>query len=85
MLEMWHQFARLVRKHRQESGLSQDALAEASGVHRTHISLIEREMRCPSLAVASRIAAALGVTLSELIAEAESLTRTASKVGGAVR
>ncbi len=64
-------FGNVVRKHRKESGLSQEALAEKASIHHTHVGLIERGERNASLDVAYRVARALGLTLSALIAEAE--------------
>jgi transcriptional regulator with XRE-family HTH domain len=43
------QFARNLRTHREKSGLSQEALAEACELHRTEISLLERCKRSPRL------------------------------------
>jgi transcriptional regulator with XRE-family HTH domain len=64
-------FGAVVRKHRQASGLSQEALAERANIHHTHVGLIERGERNASLNVAYRVARALGFSLSALIAEAE--------------
>jgi transcriptional regulator with XRE-family HTH domain len=51
--------------------LSQEALAEAAGVHRNYIGLVERGELAPTVEVAKRIAGALGSSLATLIAEAE--------------
>lgn len=64
-------FARLVRKRRQEKKFSQEKLAELAGIHPTHIGLIERGQRNPSLRVAQKISNALGLELSALVSEAE--------------
>jgi transcriptional regulator with XRE-family HTH domain len=41
-------FARVVRNHRVLQGLSQEALAEAAGIHHTYVGLLERgELRAP--------------------------------------
>jgi ribosome-binding protein aMBF1 (putative translation factor) len=64
-------FARIVRKHRAHRGLSQEALAEAAGIHHTYVGLVERGERKPTIDVADRLASALGVKLSTLISEAE--------------
>jgi transcriptional regulator with XRE-family HTH domain len=43
------QFALNLRKRREKIGLSQEALAEVCGLHRTEISLLERSKRSPRL------------------------------------
>jgi transcriptional regulator with XRE-family HTH domain len=43
------QFAENLRGHRERLGLSQEALAEICGLHRTEISLLERSKRSPRL------------------------------------
>jgi transcriptional regulator with XRE-family HTH domain len=47
--EIRKQFAENLRTHREKSGLSQEALAEACDLHRTEISLLERCKRSPRL------------------------------------
>jgi transcriptional regulator with XRE-family HTH domain len=47
--EIRAQFAENLRTHREKSGLSQEALAEACELHRTEISLLERCKRSPRL------------------------------------
>jgi transcriptional regulator with XRE-family HTH domain len=47
--EIRTQFAENLRTHREKSGLSQEALAEACELHRTEISLLERCKRSPRL------------------------------------
>jgi transcriptional regulator with XRE-family HTH domain len=64
-------FARVVRKHRAQGGLSKEALAEAAGIHHTYVGLLERGERKPTIEVAERVARARGKKLSALIAEAE--------------
>jgi transcriptional regulator with XRE-family HTH domain len=55
-----------IRLLRHECELSQEALAEAAGIHRTYLGGIETGRRNPSLKNISRIARALGVSLSKL-------------------
>ena len=64
-------FGAVVQRHRKAKGLSQEALAERADIHHTHVGLIERGERNASLNVAHRVARALGMPLSVLIAEAE--------------
>ena len=46
---MREQFAENLRCHRERTGLSQEALSEVCGLHRTEISLLERSQRSPRL------------------------------------
>jgi transcriptional regulator with XRE-family HTH domain len=55
-----------VRELRAAHGLSLDALAGASGVSRSMISLIERGESSPTAVVLEKLAAGLGVTLASL-------------------
>ena len=43
-------------------------------LHRTHVSLIERGKRMPSLLVIKKLAAALGTTMADLMRELEQPT-----------
>ncbi|HEY6759810.1 MAG TPA: helix-turn-helix domain-containing protein [Baekduia sp.] len=63
--------AAAVRAARADQDLSVSALAERSGVSRAMIAKIERGEAQPTAALLWRLSAALGVTLSELIARAE--------------
>lgn len=53
--------------------MSQDALATAAGLHRTHVSLIERRRRVVRLETVERLAAALGVDAAELFRDPAAL------------
>lgn len=66
-------FGAVLKKHRQQKKLSQEALAELADIHPTHVSLIERFERNASLNVAKSLAKALGVSLNEMVREAEEL------------
>jgi transcriptional regulator with XRE-family HTH domain len=68
-------FGLLVRKDRLAKKLSQEALAEKADIHPTHVGLIERGLRNPSLHIAQSIALALGYPLWQLVREAESRER----------
>lgn len=57
-----------MRKERMKQGMSQEALAHASGIHSSEISRIERGAREPRLSTLVRLARALSVTPSELLA-----------------
>jgi transcriptional regulator with XRE-family HTH domain len=63
--------ATTVHAARTSQGLSAAALAETSGVSRAMIGKIERGDVQPTAALLAKLSAALGMTLSELIARAE--------------
>ena len=67
-LEIATAFATVLKKHRSASGISQELLAEKADIHPTHVGLIERSLRNPSLKVAKAIADALGLSLAQMIA-----------------
>lgn len=70
-----------IRALRRPAGLSQDELAQRCGLHRTYVGGIERGERNPSFANLVKIARALQVRPSELLAQAESLTGVTHEVG----
>ncbi len=59
-------FGSNVRKYRLEKNLSQEKLAEISGLHRTYISAVERAERSISLDNIQKIACALDIEIFEL-------------------
>lgn len=62
-------FAKRVRILREAQGVSQEKLAEKSGLHRTYIGMVERLERNPSLVCIHKIANGLGVHITELFKE----------------
>lgn len=62
-------FARNLRRVRQERGLSQEKLADLARLHRTYIGSVERAERNVSIDNMERLAEALGVSLTELVAD----------------
>ena len=62
---------RAVRDLRADRGISQEDLAHRSGMHRTYVGGIERGERNVSYANLLRLAEALGVPPSQLLARAE--------------
>lgn len=56
-----------IRKLRRARSWRQIDLAEQSGVHEVHISDLERGTREPGLRTLSKIAVALGTSLSDLL------------------
>lgn len=62
-------FGKNVKKYRKEKHLSQEKLAEMSGLHRTYISAIECYRRSISLENIQRIADALEIEVYRLFIE----------------
>lgn len=60
-------FACNVRRLRKERGLSQEELAEAAGVHRTYVGMIERGEKNVTIYNIERIALALQVRPGSLL------------------
>jgi transcriptional regulator with XRE-family HTH domain len=65
------QFGRVVRQLRVEREMNLQTLAQASGLHWTYLSGIERGRRNPSLRVVAAIAGSFELTTTELIRRAE--------------
>ena len=62
-------FGTNVRRYRNEKGISQEKLAELSGLHRTYISDVERFQRSIALENIQRLADALGIEVYKLFLE----------------
>lgn len=65
-MEICKQFGKNVRKYRKNLGISQEELADLSGLHRTYISALERGLRSISLANIQKIARALKIETYKL-------------------
>ena len=65
-VDLRHTFGGRVRELRESANLSQEALAERSGLHRTYISSIERGQRNVTLTNIHALARGLGVDVREL-------------------
>lgn len=62
-------FGRRVRAAREARGLSQEALADVAGLHRTYVGSTERGLRNVSLTNILRLSRALDVRPGELLDE----------------
>jgi len=64
-------FGQVVRMTREDRGWSQEQLAGRADLNRSYLGEIERGTVMPSIETAAKLAAALGVSLSSLIARFE--------------
>lgn len=71
LLELQRRFGRVVLRRRLAAQIGQEKLADAAGMHRTHLSLLERGKHMPSLAVVHKLATAFGVSMTALMGEVE--------------
>jgi transcriptional regulator with XRE-family HTH domain len=65
-----NKFGNAVRKARTAAGLTQEDLADRSGLDRSYIGGVERGERNPTLSVIEKIADGLGISLAELFSYA---------------
>jgi transcriptional regulator with XRE-family HTH domain len=70
--ELQRRFGAAVRRLRLQARLGQEGLADRAGIHRTHVSLIERGQGMPTLLVIHKLATALKTPMAELMAAVES-------------
>ena len=65
----------VIQRIRQQQGKSQELISGLAGIGRTHLSAIERGQRKPTLETFYKIAEALGVKPSMLLAAIEKETQ----------
>ena len=68
-------FGAVLRRHRQAKSITQEKLSESADVDVKMIRMVERGTRNPSINLADSLAHGLGVSLTQLIGEAEELRR----------
>jgi transcriptional regulator with XRE-family HTH domain len=73
-----------VKARREEIGLTQEAVANDSGLHQRWISNVENGKRNPSYGSLRRLAAGLGLSTSELLARAEQIETSGVTAANAV-
>ncbi len=66
-------FAANMRRIRLEKQMTQEKVAEGAGLHPNYVGSVERGERNISICNIARIAAALGITMSALLTEPETL------------
>ena len=66
-------FGKVLRKHRNAVGISQEKLALECGLDRTYISLLERGLRAPSLWIIFLLADELEISPTTLVQDVEQL------------
>jgi transcriptional regulator with XRE-family HTH domain len=56
-----------LRKARAAAGLTQEQLSFLAGVHRTYVSMLERDLKSPTLDTLFLICDALGIAAGDLV------------------
>lgn len=64
-------FAENIKKFREKCKISQEELARRTGISQSAISLYEKGEITPKIAIADKLANALGVTIEQLLKEDE--------------
>jgi transcriptional regulator with XRE-family HTH domain len=67
-------FGRVLRSLRKERGLSQEGLALEADLQRNYVSLIERGINQPTVTTIFKLAVALRLRPSEMVAQVEAET-----------
>jgi transcriptional regulator with XRE-family HTH domain len=75
MVEIKTELGEVIRNLRLEAGLSQQALADRSGLKRAYIGIIERGGKAITVETAQKIASGLGVRLSSIFDRLENIVR----------
>ena len=73
-------FGQAVKQLREQKNWSQERLAAESDLNRTYVGEIERGSAVPSLLTLQKLAQALGLACSALVAHSEQLTHSQTKV-----
>lgn len=64
-------FGEVLRRYRSSVGISQEELADRTGVDRTFISRLERGVRQPTITTLLGLSRALGISAGDLMRETE--------------
>ncbi len=66
-MSLTESFARSLRARREQAGLTQELLADRSGLDRTYVSQLERGLKSPTLNTIESLARTLGITPDKLL------------------
>lgn len=69
-------FGKIVKRIREEHGLSQEVLADRADLNRSYVGEVERGTAMPSLSTVTKIAKALNLSTSALLARYEAYEQT---------
>ena len=59
------QLGQCIRAERKRNGFTQEALADAAGIHKNSISLIERGLKAPTVITMQKLCSAFGISLGD--------------------
>jgi len=76
MNQLVSSFGITVRQLREQHGWSQEALAERADLNRSYVGELERGQAIPSLLTIKKLAIALDLSLTNLMAHAERIEQT---------
>lgn len=68
-MKILNSFGLRIKYLRKDKKLSQEELAELSGLHRTYISSLERGQRNPTLTTLALLSKGFNITIDELLKE----------------
>lgn len=66
MSEILKIFGKRIKELRKKNNMSQEKLAEKTGIHRTYLGVIERGEKSISIEIIEKLSKALNISISEL-------------------
>lgn len=75
-------FGAAVREARLRVGVAQEELAHQAGIERSHMGKIERGQHMPTLALALKVARALGISAAALVGRMEEALPSSYRANG---
>ncbi len=84
-MEIGLAFGTVLRQKRKAAGLTQEQLSYEADIQRNYVSLIERGVHQPTIAVLFKLAGALNCTPASFIGEVELLTTQSTPVSAATQ